>query len=72
MANARRATARAGPKRLVSLVVGGEYLGVSAKTMRRFIDNGRLTGYRVGTRLRVDMDEVEAMPKVVPRPSRSA
>lgn len=37
------------------------YYKVSKKTVRRWIDEGRITGYRVGPRyIRVDLDEIEA------------
>lgn len=39
-----------------------EYLGVTERTIRQMIADGRLTGYRCGTRLvRVDLDEVDAV-----------
>lgn len=38
-----------------------EYLGVTDRTIRQMIADGRLTGYRSGTRLvRIDLDEVDA------------
>lgn len=44
-----------------------EQYGVSEKTLRRYIAQGKLTGYRFGTRLiRVDLDEVEALLKPIP------
>ncbi len=49
------------PRRLVSITVGAETLGVHQRTLRRYIANGHLTGYRIGPRtLRVDADELEA------------
>jgi excisionase family DNA binding protein len=42
-------------------------LGCSIKTVRRYIADGRLTGYRMGPRLlRVDMNEVEALLSPIP------
>lgn len=38
-----------------------KYLGVTARTIREMIADGRLTGYRSGTRLvRVDLNELDA------------
>ena len=38
-----------------------EYLGVTDRTIRQMIADGRLTGYRSGPRLvRVDLNEVDA------------
>ncbi|WP_373234897.1 excisionase family DNA-binding protein [Mycobacterium marinum] len=37
-----------------------EYLGVTARTIRQMIADGRITGYRSGTRLvRVDLNEID-------------
>ena len=42
-------------------------LGCSTKTIRRYIADGRLTGYRMGPRLiRVDMAEVDALLSPIP------
>jgi excisionase family DNA binding protein len=61
------------PKRLGSLPDASTHLGVSTKTIRRWIDEGKLTGYRVGERfIRVDMDEVERLSEQMPKPRRSA
>ena len=48
--------------RLVSVKAAAAYLGVSQRTLRRMIDDGRLTGHRMeGSRfIRVDMNEIEA------------
>jgi excisionase family DNA binding protein len=49
------------PRRYISTEEAADFLGVSKKTVRRWIDTGRLTGYRVGPRyIRVDLNEVEA------------
>ena len=40
---------------------GAEYLGVSGRTIRQMISDGRLTGYRNGTKLvRLDLNEIDA------------
>ena len=55
-----------GGRRYETLGDAAERIGVSEKTIRRWIAEGRLTGYRVGPRfLRVDVDEVDAMFQVV-------
>ena len=49
-------------RRLSSLPDAADQYGVSAKTLRRYISAGRITGYRFGPRmLRVDLDELDAM-----------
>lgn len=49
------------PRRYASLATAGEYLKVTDRTIRQMIADGRLTGYRSGTRLvRVDLNEVDA------------
>ena len=41
--------------------------GVSEKTLRRYIAQGKITGYRFGPRMiRVDLDEVEALLQPIP------
>lgn len=64
--NTRRATP-APQKRLRSLNAAAEYLAVTPRTVRVYIADGRLTGYRVGTKhVRVDMNEVENLITVIP------
>jgi excisionase family DNA binding protein len=47
--------------RLASIPVAAESADVSTKTIRRWIAQGRVAGYRVGPRLiKVDLDELEA------------
>ena len=42
-------------------------VGVSTKTIRRWIASGQLAGYRMGPRLlRVDPDDVDAMLTLIP------
>ena len=42
-------------------------VGVSTKTVRRWIASGQLAGYRMGPRLlRVDPDDVDAMLMLIP------
>jgi excisionase family DNA binding protein len=47
--------------------ITSEQYGVSEKTLRRYIAQGKLTGYRLGPRLiRVDLDEVETLLRPIP------
>lgn len=51
----------------VSLAQASEHVGVSERTIRRWIADGRLAGYRVGPRLlRVDRAELEALFSAIP------
>jgi excisionase family DNA binding protein len=52
---------RATRRRYVKIAEAADYLKVTDRTIRQMIADGRLTGYRSGTRLvRVDLDEVDA------------
>lgn len=46
--------------RLVSLRDAADVFGVSVKTIRRRIADGTVTGYRIGTLIRVDLEELRA------------
>jgi excisionase family DNA binding protein len=49
------------------LAIAAAYADVSARTLRRYISHGRLTGYRVGPRLvKVDLNELEALARPIP------
>lgn len=49
-------------QRFVSLEEAAEYLGLSPRTIRRFIAAGRLTAYRAGPRLlRIELAELDNM-----------
>ena len=51
-------------RRYVSVTDAAEYLGVHARTIRQMIADGRLTGYRAGSRLiRVDLNEIDTVMK---------
>jgi excisionase family DNA binding protein len=51
-------------RRYAKLKDAAEYLGVTDRTVRTMIADGRLTGYRSGTRIvRVDLDEIDAAMK---------
>ena len=44
---------------LVSMQEAAQTVGVCVKTLRRWISDGRLTGYRLGPRaIRIDLDEL--------------
>ena len=50
-----------GSSRLVSLADAADYYSVSVKTIRRWIADGRIEGYRVGPRLlRVRMESLDS------------
>lgn len=54
-------------RRLESIENAADYIGVSTKTVRRYIAAGRVTGYRTGPRLiRVDLNELDAMLRPIP------
>jgi excisionase family DNA binding protein len=48
-------------RRYAKLAEAAEYLGVTDRTIRQMIYDGRLTGYRSGSRLvRVDLNEIDS------------
>jgi excisionase family DNA binding protein len=48
-------------RRWVSVQDAAEYIGVTDRTIRQMIADGRLTAYRSGTRLvRLDLNEIDA------------
>ncbi len=50
------------PRRYASITAGAEYIAVTTRTIRQMIADGRLTGYRCGTRLvRIDLNELDAV-----------
>ena len=54
-------------RRLTSIEDAADYVGTSAKTIRRRITAGELRGYRFGARLiRVDLDEVDQLLREIP------
>ena len=48
-------------RRYCSITEAAEYLGVTERTVRQMIADGRLVGYRMGNRfIRLDLDEIDA------------
>lgn len=48
------------PRNYATLKQAAEYLGVTDRTIRQMIADGRITGYRNGPRLiRVDLNEID-------------
>jgi excisionase family DNA binding protein len=48
-------------RKYVKMSEAAEYLGVTDRTIRQMIADGRITGYRNGSRLvRVDLNEIDA------------
>jgi excisionase family DNA binding protein len=55
-----------GTRQLVGLSAAA-YADVSTRTLRRYIAQGRLTGYRVGPRLvKVDLSELDQLARPIP------
>lgn len=56
------------PKNLAAVKDGAKHINVHPKTLRRYIAEGLITGYRVGPRnLRVDLDELDKFARPVRR-----
>lgn len=54
-------------RRLVSIAKAAEAQDVSTRTMRRWIAQGRIRGYRVGPRLvKVDLDDLDRLARRIP------
>lgn len=48
-------------RRYITILQAAEYLGVTDRTVRQMIADGRLRGYRSGSRLvRLRVDEIDA------------
>lgn len=46
---------------LISATEAGRLLGLSSKTVRRYVTEGKLTGYRTGVKIVVDKAEVQSL-----------
>lgn len=65
-------TAARPPRKLMTIEDAADYLAMGTSTLRRWIADGKLTGYRVGDRaVRVDRAQVEALAVPI-TPKRSA
>jgi excisionase family DNA binding protein len=54
-------------RRLVSIAKAAEAQDVSTRTMRRWIAEGRIRGYRVGPRLvKIDVDDLNQLARRIP------
>jgi hypothetical protein len=52
--------ARRKPERLAKLIAAADYCQLSVKSLRRRLDDGTLTRYRLGPKiLAVDLDEID-------------
>ena len=48
-------------RRYAKIAEAADYLGVTDRTIRQMISDGRITGYRSGTRIvRVDLNQLDA------------
>jgi excisionase family DNA binding protein len=55
------------PSRPVGTAEAARHVGVTPRTIQRYVTRGRLTGWRVGPRLiKVDLGEVEALFRRIP------
>lgn len=61
-----------GPADLVDLEQAGKVIGRTAMTVRRWVESGRLQGYRVAGRSSVSLAEVQAVAAGAGRESESA
>ena len=61
-----------GPADLVDLAQAGHVVGRTAMTVRRWVESGRLQGYRVAGRSSVSLAEVQAIAAGAGRESESA
>jgi excisionase family DNA binding protein len=63
----QRGRSAAPTRRFVNVSEAADYADVSTRTIRRYISDGRLTGYRVGPRLiKVDLDDLDKLLRVIP------
>ena len=60
-------TATRKPARPAGITAAAEYANCSWRTIYRYIEQGRLTGYHLGPKMiRVHIDEVDRLFRVVP------
>lgn len=54
-------------RRYVPLSEGAEYLSITVAGLRKYIAEGRITGYRLGKRaIRVDVHELDGLLSPIP------
>lgn len=58
--NKPKTTQKTATRRLVSLTAASEYADVSTKTIRRWIAESKVPGYRAGRLIKVDLTELDA------------
>lgn len=64
---------RASERNLLSLRDAADEVGVCVKTLRRWIADGRLIGYRLGPRaIRIDAAELRSLAQPLDRPNTIA
>lgn len=57
----KQAEPAAAQRRWASMQQCADYMGVTLRTVREWISQGRITGYRINARvIRVDLNEVDA------------
>lgn len=62
-----RRAAASPPQRLTSVANAAHYANVSPRSIRRWISQGLITGYRVGPRLvKVDLDDLDKLARPIP------
>lgn len=60
-------------RRYASINEAAEYVAAHHQTIRRWIAEGRITGYRMGPRMiRVDLDELDALMRPLAAAKRGA
>lgn len=63
----RSAQIMARPSAYITLAEGSDILRLDEKTLRRYVAQGLLRGYRIGPRaLRLNADEVHALAQPIP------
>jgi excisionase family DNA binding protein len=61
MANKPTQTQLLNHRRWASMQQAGDYAGVGLRTIREWIAQGKITGYRINARvIRVDLNEIDA------------
>ena len=49
-----------------------EYARCGDRTLRRWVATGKITGYRLGRHLRIDLDELDAAMRPIQTASRAS